>query len=158
MVIAITFVLTQTNVGRALRTRFQVEFSIRVLGGRYLSVQRIRNRRERELLVASASPFAPSAWVPIWLRRLLGKNRISILAGNLWFFLGPIHGFDASRMAFWLCGNVCGTGTPWLIRLSHFRLSSLGLFLVPGSSLSLLVCHNCPPCRVRLRLVPDSLV
>src|SRR6266566_2733456 len=104
---------------------------------------------EKELLVASASPSAPSARVPIWLRGL---------PGNLWFFLWPIYGLDAFRMAFWFCGNFRGTGTHWLIQLSHFRLSSLGLFLVPGSSLSLLVCHNCPPCRVNLRLVSDFLV
>src|SRR5207245_309754 len=113
---------------------------------------------EKELLVASASPFAPSAGVPIWLRALAGKHRISILAGNLWFFLGPIRGLDASRMAFWFFGNVRGTGTRCLIQLSYFRLSRLGLFLVPGSSLSLLVCHNCRPCPARLRFVSDFLV
>src|SRR5207247_10012302 len=113
---------------------------------------------EKELLVASASPFAPSAWVPIWPRALAGKNRISILTGNLWFFLWPIRGLDASRMAFWFCGNFRGTGTHWPIELSHFRLSGLGLFLVLGSSLALLVCYNCPPCRVSLRLVSDFLV
>src|SRR5436190_241720 len=126
---------------------------------RYLSLPRLRNRTEGELLVASASPSAPSAWVPIWLRGLLGRNRISILARNLWFFLGPIRGLgDASRMGFWFFGNVRGTGAHWLIQLSYFRLSRLGLFLVPGSSLSLLVCHNCRPCPARLRFVSDFLV
>src|SRR5207244_12380361 len=104
---------------------------------------------EKELLVASASPFAPSAGVPIWLRALAGKNRISILAGNLWFFLWPIRGLDASRITFWFCGSFRGTGTHWLILLSHFRLSGFGLFLVLVSSISLLVCVICPPCLIR---------
>src|SRR6266550_4685275 len=141
-----------------LRASFSRTSSIRVLGRRYLSVQHLQNGRQRELLVAAAGLSSPSSRIPIWLRRLLGKNRISILAGNLWSFLGPIRGLDASRMAFWFFGNVRGTGTHWLIQLIHFRLSSLGLFLVPGSNHSLLVCHNCPPCRVSLRLVSDLFV
>src|SRR5438309_8444568 len=112
----------------------------------------------KDRLRASSSAFARSARIPIWRRALAGKHRISILAGNLWFFLWPIRGLDASRMTFWFCGNFRGTGTHWLIQLSHFRLSGLGLFLVPGSSLSLLVCDNCPPCLIRLRLVSDFLV
>src|SRR5437773_10763058 len=105
---------------------------------------------EKELLVASASPSAPSAWVPIWLRALAGKNRISILAGTLWFFLWPIRGLDASLMTFWFCLNFHGIEAHWLILLSHFRLSGLVLFLVPGSSLSFLVFVSFPHCLIRL--------
>src|SRR5207237_10788098 len=123
-----------------------------------LPLQRLRNRTAGDLLVASASPSAPSAWVPISLRALLERNRISILAGNVWFFLGPIRGLDASRMAFWFFGNVRGTGAHCLIQLSHLRLCNPGLFLVPGSSLSLLVCHNFRPFPVRLRFVSYFLV
>src|SRR5438309_9101276 len=112
----------------------------------------------KDRLRASSSAFARSARIPIWRRALAGKHRISILAGNLWFFLGPIRGLDASRMAFWFCGNFRGTGAHWLIQLSYFRLFSLGLFLVPGSSLSLLVWHNCWPCPARLRFVSDFLM
>src|SRR5438309_12015528 len=97
----------------------------------------------KDRLRASSSAFARSARIPIWRRALAGKHRISILAGSLWFFLGPIRGLDASRMAFWFFGNLRGTGTPWLIQLSHFRLSSFGLFLVSGPSLRLLFVDSC---------------